>query len=106
MQKAIEYIKNNWQKGKNLKEIANEFGIDPGNLERSFTNSHGATVKHFIDEKRKDYILTHIGKDDVYGYEIGEILGFKNERAFYRWVKYTFGISYRKLLVKQQNNTK
>jgi two-component system response regulator YesN len=97
MQKAIEYIKTNWQQGKSLKEIAKIHKIDPGNLERSFRNTEGITVKHYTDGKRKEYLMQLISRDDAFGYEMGTRLGFKTDRAFYRWVKRAFGISYRQL---------
>ncbi|MBA4312478.1 MAG: hypothetical protein C0417_07590 [Chlorobiaceae bacterium] len=97
MQKAIDYIKTNWRGGKSLKEIAKIHKIDPGNLEREFRNTEGMTVKHYTDGKRKEYLVQLISKDDAFGYEMGAKLGFETDRAFYRWVKRAFGISFREL---------
>ncbi len=97
MQTAIEYIKTNWQAGKSLKEIAKIHRIDPGNLERKFRVAMGMTVKHYTDGKRKEYLMQLISKDHTFGYELGAKLGLKTDRAFYRWVKRVFGISFREL---------
>lgn len=95
MKDAIKYIKAHWQDGKSLKEIAGQFGVNPGNLERAFRRSQGITVKRYIDEKRVRFVLAVLSKTRMLGYEIGAKLGFKSDRAFYRWVRHAFGKLYR-----------
>jgi hypothetical protein len=38
MTRAIRYLKSNWRNGKTLKEVADRYGVDAGNLERAFRN--------------------------------------------------------------------
>ena len=94
IEQAIRYIKSNWRDGKSLKEVAKLFGIDSGNLERAFHHREGITVKQFVDRRRKKQVIALLKSKKVYGYEIGTILGFANDLAFYRWVKSAFGVSF------------
>ena len=94
IEQAIEYIKSSWKEGKNLQEVASMYGVDPGNLDRAFRNAEGVTEKHFVDLRRKDFVLSRIKLDSVLGYEIGQELGFTSDLAFYRWVKRAFGVSF------------
>ncbi|MBI5475812.1 MAG: helix-turn-helix transcriptional regulator [Ignavibacteriales bacterium] len=102
MQKAVEYIKQNWKEGRSLKEIAKIHKVDPGNLEREFRSKEGITVKHFTDNMKREFLQKLISEDHRYGYEMGLKLGFKNDRAFYRWVKHAFGCSFRELIKKER----
>ena len=104
MKDAIQYIKTNWKDGKSLKEIANRFGVDPGNLDRAFRSSEGMTVTRYVDEQRRRYVLKAIAENKMLGYEIGAALGFKTDRAFYQWVKRAFGTSFRELCLSRKSN--
>jgi len=94
LEQAIEYIQANWKDGKTLKEIADLHRLDAGNLERSFRNRQGMTVKHFLDQRRKEHVASRLADKTLRGYEIGAELGFADDLAFYRWVKRAFGISF------------
>lgn len=97
IERAIRYIKANWRKGKTLKEVAELYSVDAGNLERAFKNREGMTFKQFVDERRKAHVTFRVADKTVFGYEIGAELGFAGELAFYRWVKRAFGVSFAKL---------
>ena len=88
---AIDYIKTHWKEGKTLKEIAHMHRIDPANLARAFRTKEGITVKAFVNEKRKKYVLKALSTSDVFGYEIGHELGFTSHLAFYQWTRRAFG---------------
>ena len=94
MEQAIKYIKSSWKDGKTLKEVAELHGVDSGNLERSFRKREGMTVKQFVDQRRKGYVIFKLSDRAVFGYEIGTELGFVNDLAFYRWVKRAFRVSF------------
>jgi AraC-like DNA-binding protein len=94
---AIDHIRSNWRRGSTLKSIAARFNVDPGNLDRQFRRRTGVTVKVFIDQRRKEHVLTQLRHDRKYGYEIGTELGFEDDLAFYRWVKRAFGVSLKQL---------
>jgi methylphosphotriester-DNA--protein-cysteine methyltransferase len=68
--------------------------VDAGNLERAFHRREGVTIKQLIDQQRKAYVLSRLAEPVLYGHEIGTAMGFLNKRAFYRWVKRVFGISF------------
>lgn len=91
---AIHDIKTHWKDGKTLKEIAHIHGIDPGNLSRAFRTKEGMTVKAFITGKRKKYVLKTLSTSEVFGYEIGNELGFPSHLAFYQWTKRAFGVRF------------
>jgi len=97
IEQAISHLKSHWRDGKSLKEVAELFHVDAGNLERAFRSREGATVKHFIDQRRKQYVTSRLADKSVRGYEIGAELGFADDLAFYRWVKRAIGISFAKL---------
>ena len=97
MQQAIRDLKSNWRDGKTLKEIADRHRVDAGNLERAFRNQEGMTEKRYVDQQRQKHVLAQLARHTVLGYEIGDELGFRNDLAFYRWVKRAFGISFTEL---------
>ncbi len=80
-----------------MKEIADLYRLDSGNLERAFRKREGITFKQFVDEKRKAHVISRLADKMVFGYEIGAELGFANGRAFYRWVQRAFGVSFAEL---------
>ncbi len=96
-ERAILHIKSHWKLGKSLKEVAEHYRIDAGNLARAFRKREGISIKQFADHKRKEYVLTRLKKGFVLGFEIGAELGFANDLAFYRWVKRAFGVSFAEL---------
>jgi methylphosphotriester-DNA--protein-cysteine methyltransferase len=97
IERAIKYIKTNWREGKSLKEVAEFYRVNAGNLERAFRKREGMTVKQFVDERRKAHVVSRLTKKSVFGYELGAKLGFANGRAFYRWVERAFGVSFAEL---------
>jgi len=94
MARAIGFVHAHWRKGKTLKEIAESYGVDVGNLERAFHRCEGVTIKQFIDQQRRAYLLSRLVDLKLYGHEIGTQMGFPSKRAFYRWVRRAFGISF------------
>lgn len=100
----MRFIKSNWRKGNSLKEVAQRYGVDAGNLERAFHRREGVTIKQFIDQQRKAYLLSRLADPKIFGHEIGTALGFPNKRAFYRWVKRAFGISFTALRAQIRDN--
>ena len=94
IEQAVLHLKSRWRDGKSLKEVAELYRVDPGNLERLFRNREGMTIKHFIDQRRKEHVTSRLAHKTMRGYEIGDELGFADDLAFYRWVKRAFGISF------------
>lgn len=97
VREAIFYIKNSWKEGKSLKEISAMFNLHPANLERAFREHEDITVKAYIDQHRKEFVLAVLRRSEILGYVLGKELGFPTGLAFYRWVKRVFGKSFKKL---------
>ena len=104
IERAINDIKSNWREGKTVKEVAGRYGVDAGNLERAFRNREGVTIKQFVDQRRKAYVMARLQNKTRFGYELGAELGFANGRAFYRWVTRAFGIAFAELRKSAQSD--
>lgn len=104
IERTINTIKTRWRDGKTLKEIAGRHRVDAGNLERAFHRREGVTIKQFIDQQRRAYLLSRLVDLKLYGHEIGTQMGFPSKRAFYRWVRRAFGISFTTLRVQARDN--
>lgn len=89
-QKAMEYVQTNWHKGETLKEIAERFKLDKGNLDRAFRNDVGEPIKKYMDKQKKELVKTLIDNDSLSGYAIARTLNMR-EQTFYRWFKRMFG---------------
>lgn len=93
MREAVDYIAQHWMSGLTLLQVADMFGVDSGNLVRSFRKVHGCTPKQYVDRHRKEFVLANIKTCNGPAYEIGEMLGM-DDLAFYRWAKRVFGRSF------------
>lgn len=96
----IQYVENNWKTGVRIKELSSLFNLDASDVERIFRNAKGITIKRFIDDQRKNFLLSVLTQNYVLGYMIARELGFLNEQSFSHWVKRVFGVSYRSLRKK------
>jgi AraC-like DNA-binding protein len=94
---TVKYIDTHLSATLSVKEISAELKLDPGDVERAFRRVMGMTIKRYIGRRlmeRVDYLLA---SGERSGYEIGIELGFSSDRAFYRWVKRVYDVSFRKL---------
>jgi len=78
-----------------LKRMAADVGIDAADMERLFRGATGVTIKRYIDERKKEELVDLLKNGKTFGYEIGDTLKFRNDEAFYRWVKRAFGVPFR-----------
>jgi len=92
----IKYVEMNWDGPISLKQLSTMFRLDPGDIDRTFRNLKGITLKRYVDLKRKARLIAMMD-DQRFGYEIGIMLGFANDRSFYRWVRRVFGIGFKQL---------
>ncbi len=72
--------------------MATDVGIDAGDMERLFRGATGVTIKRYIDE-----LVGLLRGGTSLGYELGDRLKFRNDEAFYRWVKRVFGMPFKAL---------
>lgn len=80
-----------------IKRMAADFGMDPADMERMFRTATGSTIKRYIDERKKTQLMRLLKEGTAFGYEIGNRLRFRNDEAFYRWVKRVFGVPFKML---------
>lgn len=92
-----EYVSANWRSGMPLKRMAADIGMDPSDMERLFRSATGFTVKRYIDYRRKKQLVHLLRNGTMLGYQIGQELHFRNDEAFYRWVKRAFGMTFKLL---------
>jgi methylphosphotriester-DNA--protein-cysteine methyltransferase len=94
---AIHHIRQRWREGKTLKEVALMYHVDAGNLDREFKRRAKMTFVAFMDGRRKAHVLKALKGPRVFGYELGDQLGFPSALAFYRWVGRAFGVGFLRL---------
>jgi AraC-like DNA-binding protein len=92
-EQAIAHIVTHWLEGKTLKQVAEIYHLDEGNLARAFRNHQSTTVKKYMDLKRRAFVADAILRNGTLGYELAAQLGFPNDISFYRWTKRVFGVS-------------
>jgi len=103
MKEAVEFVRLHWKGIRTMQGVAASFRVDPANLTRCFRYETGATPKRFLDDRRKEYVIEHLRRGNLLGYQVGAQLGFGDDLSFYRWVKRAFGLSYRNLLTEIHN---
>lgn len=99
IERAMEYVHTNWQTGESLKQISSRFSVDPPSLARVFRNTHGITVKRFIDAERAKVVRALLRSNNIPGYKVAKEIGM-DDLTFYRWVKRVFGKSLKELKKK------
>ncbi len=56
--KGLAYFVNHWQEGRTLKDVAAEFCVDPGNLDRIFRQRYGMTVGAYVNKRRQEHVVS------------------------------------------------
>jgi methylphosphotriester-DNA--protein-cysteine methyltransferase len=95
--RVIQYVEEHWRSGNPLKQMSLDVGIDAGDMERLFRGATGVTIKRYIDGRKKDELVDLLRSGETFGYKLGGRLRFRNDEAFYRWVKRVFGIPFKTL---------
>lgn len=99
-QKIAAYIESDLRPTMRVKEIQAALNTDSGNLVRSFRCVKGTTIKKFIDDECKKMAERHLQDRSLKGYEIGANLGFKDDLAFYRWIRRVYGIPLKEVFMR------
>jgi methylphosphotriester-DNA--protein-cysteine methyltransferase len=71
--------------------------MDASDVDRRFRKVKGMTLKGYLDQLLKERLIGLLGKRRRYGYEYANALKFPSDRAFYRWVRRAFGMSFSQL---------
>ncbi len=78
------------------RNVAAEFDVDPGNLDRLFRQRQGMTVSVFVSHQRKKYVIERLQDGRAFG-EMGPSWGSRKRLVVYRWVKRAFGVPFAQL---------
>lgn len=96
LERAVQYVLKNWEKGEKLKEVSAQFSVDPGNLDRTFRNLLGTPIKKYTDTKLKLKVDSLLKDPGLTGYKIAHQLGM-SDQTFYRWFKRMYKKSIREV---------
>ena len=86
-----------------VKQISYIFGMDASDVNRRFRLVKGLTLKGYLDQLLKQRLIGLLGEHRSYGYQYASALEFSSDRAFYRWVKRVFDMSFSQLKDGHQN---
>jgi methylphosphotriester-DNA--protein-cysteine methyltransferase len=97
VKRAVEYIEAHLSGTLSVKEIAAALKLDPGNVDCDFRQVVGVTIKKYVDGRLMERVDSLLAGGERCGYRIATELGFSSDRAFYRWFKRVYHITFRKL---------
>jgi AraC-like DNA-binding protein len=101
---AVKYIDTHLSATLSVKVMAAASGVDASELERAFRRTYHVTIKSYIDGRLKKVVIDRLRVADCKGCALAQELGFKSDRAFYRWCKHAFGILWREVKARYQSN--
>jgi methylphosphotriester-DNA--protein-cysteine methyltransferase len=102
---AVKYIDAHLSATLSVKVIAAARGVDASDLERAFHRTYHVTIKSYVDGRLKEVVIDRVRAGNCKGCALAEELGFRSDRAFYRWCKHAFGIPWRQVKARYQTNT-
>ncbi|MEJ6950276.1 response regulator transcription factor [Natronospora cellulosivora (SeqCode)] len=80
--KVKQYIKRNYYKNIKLKDIAEDFYINPAYLGRLFKKETGFTYCDYLNKIRLQYAKQLLERTDLHIYQIADKVGYKNSDYF------------------------
>ena len=102
---TVEYINAHLSATLSVKVIAAAKGADPSDLERAFRRTYHVTIKSYVHQRLKEVVIDRVRAGDCKGCSLAQELGFRSDRAFYRWCKHTFGIAWREVKARYRSNS-
>lgn len=93
MQKALEYVQNNFAKDLTVGMVANHLHISDGYLSKLFVKYAGMRFSEYLNYYRVSKSIDALQKTDLKIYEIAEMTGYKDYRHFSFVFKSIMGIS-------------
>ena len=97
VREATQYIEKHLSPSLTIKAIACVVGKHPSELDRMFSRAKSLTIKQYIDKLCKGEVERRLRSGDTKGSQIALELGFRDDQAFYRWIRRVFGIPFREL---------
>ena len=93
IKRAINYIREHYQEGISLEEVAGKLGITPEYLSTLFNREMGENFSTFLRKFRISHAKRLLKGTDMKVYEIAETVGYTDPKYFARVFKDELGIS-------------
>lgn len=93
IKRAINYIREHYQEGISLEEVAGRLGITPEYLSTLFNREMGENFSAFLRKFRISHAKRLLKGSDMKVYEIAEAVGYTDPKYFARVFKEELGIS-------------
>lgn len=93
IKRAINYIREHYQEGITLEEVAGKLGITPEYLSTLFNREMGENFSAFLRKFRISHAKRLLKGTDMKVYEIAEAVGYTDSKYFARVFKDELGIS-------------
>lgn len=93
IQKVQEYVAQNYANDISLEEIAGQIGMNPAYLSRYFKQKTGKTFMDYLSGIRVNQAIILLKNPVNRVYEIGEMVGYKSLKHFYKIFKKYMGLT-------------
>lgn len=93
VKRVKKYVLGNYFKDLSLSGIAEEMGVNPNYLSRSFSKEYGDSLISYINMVRLQAAAGLLKKTNLKNYEIAERVGYRNVEYFARIFKKTMGMT-------------
>lgn len=87
MEKAVEYIKNNYGKNISREDVAKAVFFSPAYFARNFKQYTGKSCNEYLLEVRMEKAKEMLSENKHKIYEIAQLVGYENTKYFYRVFK-------------------
>lgn len=99
VRKTVNYIKEHYSGRISLEEIAQGMSVTPEYVSHLFTKEMGKNFSNYVKEFRIDIAKKLIMDSELKLYEVGEMVGYKDPKYFYKMFKDATGLSPKDYLV-------
>jgi YesN/AraC family two-component response regulator len=89
--KAKEYIKRNYVNEITVKDLANQFSVNPNYFSTIFKQETGVTLTNYLKDTRIEKACDLLRSTHCTIHEIAQIVGYEDTQYFYRVFKKTLG---------------
>lgn len=93
VQRAVEYVKENYQNGLTLPAVASRVGFSPDYFSRIFKEETGINFTAFLTRYRLQKALTLLKDTNMKVYEVSIAVGYSNMSYFSTVFKKEYGIN-------------
>ncbi len=93
VKRVKKYVLANYFQELSLTGIAEEMGVNPNYLSRSFSKEYGDSLISYINTVRLQAAASLLKNTNLKNYEIAERVGYQNVEYFARVFKKTMGVT-------------